>query len=685
MSIGSGVPYNVHTGNGVTTTFAYGFTVLAAADLVATVAGVTTSVTVNNVGVAAGGTVVFASAPANGAEVILRRVLTLTRLVEYQTNGDLLAATINADLDRLLMLVQGVNADTSRSLRAPFPETMTDLPAKASRIDKLLSWNASGNPIAVAPVAGTATALALELASTASASFGDALVGVKRTAIGAAATTLHAWIERQPLFVKADFGAVLDGVADDATAVQSAFTAANASGRRVVFDGPSCKIGSALSQSNHAHYDVDWGACQVSYTGGVSTYMLDMTQAGRIRHTGGVFTGSGSNHLLKTRGSTAAQATTYPTIPAEAEWTRQCEFHPIVVTGFATVFDLQNFTREFWLGGCITGNTTAVKITGKVVNVYAQRGTVLYSAVAASQALLVRGDSGDTAYRYAEGLFFAGAIMDTRGTTVDARDFYLLDISGAQIKTAAAGYAVDVTKGICPITRELFIDRALMQGKLRFGTGLAAAHLFSAHGSSLSFSDVDGTAINIEANTKGVTINGASFNSPTGTARMFAVGAGCVSIKLTDLNPDPGTYTNAPTIDATSLTGVEAEFTASFTPGVAFGGSSTGITYSTQSGRYYYRGGHIYGSFEITLTNKGAQVGAATITGLPFVCKLVNGAATVGKYSSMNTAFTPILDITKETGVINIKSGAGGSEAAFTNTDFANGTLINGSFSYPVS
>lgn len=475
------------------------------------------------------------------------------------------------------------------------------------------------------------------------------------------------------------------GVAGDAALLQAAFTAANGTGKTVRVNGSTCLVNTSLSLANHAHYDIDWSGCNVEYTGGAGTYMLDMTQAGRINQRGGVFTGSGSNHFVKTAGSAAAQATTYPTIPDEDEWSRQLRFSPSVVTGFATVFDFQNFTREVWIAGYITGNVTSVKITGKVVNLYGNQGIVLYSGVASSNALYVRGDAGDVTYRYAEGLFFQGAIMDTVGTAADVRDVYLLNLTGAQLKTSAGGYALDLTKGVCPLTRDIFLSDALMQGKLRVGTGLASTFRFTLHASGLSFSDVADTAIVISDYSKDVVINGASFNGGTGTPRMFSVGASCVGIRLYGFSAESAEYTNLPTIDSTSVGGVEAEFSGSFTPGIAFGGSSTGITYSVQSGRYYYRGGFITGFFKITLSNKGAQTGAATITGLPYAARLLNGTATIGKYSSMNTALTPILDITEGASVINIKTGAAGSEANYLDTAFSNTSLINGSFMYPVS
>lgn len=60
-----------------------------------------------------------------------------------------------------------------------------------------------------------------DLANTASVAKGDAMVGVKRTAVGAIATTLHDWIEDQVFDYKADFGGICNGVADETTNLQT--------------------------------------------------------------------------------------------------------------------------------------------------------------------------------------------------------------------------------------------------------------------------------------------------------------------------------------------------------------------------------------------------------------------------------------------------------------------------------
>ena len=61
----------------------------------------------------------------------------------------------------------------------------------------------------------------------------------------------------------------------------------------------------------------------------------------------------------------------------------------------------------------------------------------------------------------------------------------------------------------------------------------------------------------------------------------------------------------------------------SWTPVLAFGGSSSGITYSTQTGRYTKIGRLVMLECRIVLTNNGSGTGAATITGCPFTPGIV--------------------------------------------------------------
>src|SRR5579872_4902954 len=91
------------------------------------------------------------------------------------------------------------------------------------------------------------------------------------------------------------------------------------------------------------------------------------------------------------------------------------------------------------------------------------------------------------------------------------------------------------------------------------------------------------------------------------------VGSGSGAPAAATLSGGTGiTITNA----ANSIT-VGPTALGSFTPGIAFGGSNTGITYTTQTGFYYQIGSIVFVQINIVLSSKGAQTGSATLTGLP--------------------------------------------------------------------
>lgn len=158
-----------HVGNGVTTVFAYSCQVLQPNDLYVYVDGaaVTSGITKNGIGSLTGGTVTFSVAPANGAAIILEREVTLERTTDYQQNGDFLSRVVNPDFNRLWMAMQQQSTNLGRAL--VFPKTdisaANELPAAAVRADMLLSFNSSGQPIAVAAAAQSATALSISLAA----------------------------------------------------------------------------------------------------------------------------------------------------------------------------------------------------------------------------------------------------------------------------------------------------------------------------------------------------------------------------------------------------------------------------------------------------------------------------------------------------------------------------------------
>ncbi|MGE4775150.1 phage tail fiber protein [Yersinia enterocolitica] len=121
MAVPNQTPYTVYTANGVTTVFPFNFMVFSATDLAVSINGtvLNSGFTVSGVGIVNGGAVTFLTPPASGVTVMLARVMPLVRVTEYQDNGDLLAATVNKDFDRIWMVLQGQAVDNSLALSRP--------------------------------------------------------------------------------------------------------------------------------------------------------------------------------------------------------------------------------------------------------------------------------------------------------------------------------------------------------------------------------------------------------------------------------------------------------------------------------------------------------------------------------------------------------------------------------------
>lgn len=211
MSVPNQTPYNIYTANGLTTVFTYQFYIISASDLQVSINGniVTSGYSVAGVGNKDGGDISFLTPPANGAVVMLQRVVPTFRLTDYQDNGDLLADTINKDFGRIWMAIQRAflelglaitrplyggpynaqgyrianladpvdNQDAatkkfvvqteqvnfSRTLRVPESEVAMLYPV-TPRSNMLLGFNDQGNPVPIAGQTQTAD-LAIKLAS----------------------------------------------------------------------------------------------------------------------------------------------------------------------------------------------------------------------------------------------------------------------------------------------------------------------------------------------------------------------------------------------------------------------------------------------------------------------------------------------------------------------------------------
>jgi hypothetical protein len=122
---------------------------------------------------------------------------------------------------------------------------------------------------------------------------------------------------------------------------------------------------------------------------------------------------------------------------------------------------------------------------------------------------------------------------------------------------------------------------------------------------------------------------------------------------------------------------------STYLPALAFGGSSTGITYTTQQGEYYRVGKLVFYSIYLLILSKGAQTGAATIT-LPttaganatdFVASsLVLGNA-INAYPTGTTQ--AIAYVAPNATVLTLQAqGTSVVNTAITNTTISNSTII---------
>lgn len=182
----------------------------------------------------------------------------------------------------------------------------------------------------------------------------------------------------------------------------------------------------------------------------------------------------------------------------------------------------------------------------------------------------------------------------------------------------------------------------------------------------------------------------------TGTAAAISAGSGttininnCV-IDSTNTNPITGAGTVRFTgisfpntgvgINTTTLISNTFGRTGTWTPAIAFGGSSTGITYTSQVGSYTQIGNVVFYKFSITLLNKGAQTGNATVTGWPIAEGGITDYVPVAVGSNMTYSGVLVLQISASTG--SFFQANNGTFTQLTNTAFANNSVVIGNGIY---
>lgn len=290
MTVSTETPITSAVANGVTTVFPYAYTVLEAGDQVVqgTLADVTSvyqlgvHYTLAGLGTASG-SATFLSAPAAGTVITQYRSSTLQRLTDYQDNGDLLAPTLNRDIDRVWLAIQEIVTGGKAppgSLRVPNGEVVPALPRRSQRANTILAFDANGDPTVSVPVSGSAADVLLRLADTTTGA-GDALLAVKLNDIGAAAITQHEVNAAEPKNPKLHFASPWDNVTSSAVGLQNAVNAALAGNGQVYLpEGPSIRIDASIELNDAAASGAYRAGIKVLGAGQQRTLLLNRIPGG---------------------------------------------------------------------------------------------------------------------------------------------------------------------------------------------------------------------------------------------------------------------------------------------------------------------------------------------------------------------------------------------------------------------
>ena len=107
---------------------------------------------VTGLGEAAGGTIIATTGIAEGDAVVIYRDTPVTRITNFQPNGDLTAEALNTEFSTQILMIQELTGESSEN-QIRFSNGVDGLPINAltqsveNRANKLLSFNDAGQPI----------------------------------------------------------------------------------------------------------------------------------------------------------------------------------------------------------------------------------------------------------------------------------------------------------------------------------------------------------------------------------------------------------------------------------------------------------------------------------------------------------------------------------------------------------
>jgi hypothetical protein len=196
-------------------------------------------------------------------------------------------------------------------------------------------------------------------------------------------------------------------------------------------------------------------------------------------------------------------------------------------------------------------------------------------------------------------------------------------------------------------------------------------------------------AITIGRVTGGDTIDGTAGNQtlPAGGSVIYKVNASANGYyTVSSTIPSSAGYNTGPiAFPATQVASADANILddyeeGTFTPGISFGGGTTGITYTTQTGTYTKIGNRVFVDCIITLSSKGSSTGAALITGLPFTVAASTFSVGSMRITALAAAIdaVPVATFTASATTVTLEQlgNAAATVTTLADTNFSNTTQI---------
>lgn len=254
------------------------------------------------------------------------------------------------------------------------------------------------------------------------------------------------------------------------------------------------------------------------------------------------------------------------------------------------------------------------------------------------------------------------------------------------VPTGSNGLVVNTGQGTLDFTLANVPNGVLQNSSITIsaGNGLAGGGTVSLGNSlpiSLSTPVIvanGGTGVNTFANTSALITTGTSSTGSVQNIASVATGQVLTSAGTSTIPA----WSATPSVTSITLSGgsaLSAYTTGTFTPALNFGGSTTGITYTLQFGKYWKIGNMVFINITITLSSKGAQTGTANFTGLPFTSNNDTNSfqiLAVDSNATMPASCTAFFSYIGPNGTtVGIAAYGSTTSTDLSNTQFANTTF----------